>query len=510
MPLANSGTIAKRRSAGILLHPTSLPGRFGIGDLGPVAHSWVEALARGKQTWWQMLPLGPTGAGDSPYQSYSAFAGSTNLISPERLVEDGLIALGDLDQVRFEPGAVDYANIAKFKNWLLDRAWQTFQQGALPQLRDSFELFCRDEAHWLDDYAAFTAIKQSQGGRSWAEWPADLVRREPAALESARKELNGPIQAERFAQFLFHRQWRALREHARQLGIKLFGDAPIFVSADSADVWANPQLFQLDADRRPRFVAGVPPDYFSATGQLWGNPLYDWPAHEASGFAWWIARLKANLRQVDLVRLDHFRGFAAAWNVPYGSPTAQTGQWLPGPGAALFQALQRALGDLPLVAEDLGVITPDVNALRDQFHLPGMVILQFAYGGAVEFRFLPHNHVRNSVVYTGTHDNDTTLGWWRSISDKERQFLRRYEPQVDEDPVGTLLRVAWGSVADMAIAPLQDWLRLGSEARMNVPGVADGNWRWRLTDDQVTAALLDRIAELTELYNRQPGPEAES
>jgi 4-alpha-glucanotransferase len=272
-------------------------------------------------------------------------------------------------------------------------------------------------------------------------------------------------------------------------------------------VWANPHLFLLDADRRPRFVAGVPPDYFSATGQLWGNPLYDWPAHQASGYAWWLARIKANLRQVDLVRLDHFRGFAAAWHVPFGATTAQTGRWEPGPGAALFEAIRRELGGLPLVAEDLGLISRDVHELRDRFDLPGMYILQFAYGGAVEFRFLPHNHVRNAVVYTGTHDNDTTLGWWRSISDNERSFLRRYELHVDEDPVGTLVRTAWASVADIAIAPLQDLLRLGSEARMNVPGVPQGNWRWRSTEDQVTLDLLKWLGDLTELYYRQPGPD---
>lgn len=475
-----------------------------------MAHAWIEALARAKQTWWQVLPLGPTGAGDSPYQSYSAFAGNPNLISPERLADDGLVSVGELESVHFPAGPVDYAQVADFKNRLLQSAFESFQHGAAANLRDPFEQFRAGEAHWLDDYALFTAIKRRHGGQSWSEWPAALMRRDPTVLEAARRELAADIQAERFRQFLFFRQWKALREHARQCGVQLFGDAPIFVSADSADVWANPNLFLLDADRRPRFVAGVPPDYFSATGQLWGNPLYDWAAHQATGFDWWIARLKANLRQVDLIRLDHFRGFAAAWHIPSTAPTAQAGQWLPGPGATFFEALRHALGGLPLVAEDLGVITPDVNELRDRFGLPGMAILQFAFGGAVEFRFLPHNHVRNLVVYTGTHDNDTTLGWWRSINDGERAFLRRYEPHVDADPVGTMLRVAWGSVAEMAIAPLQDWLRLGSVARMNTPGIPDGNWRWRLTEDQVTADLLAHIADWTELYNRQPDLAGES
>jgi 4-alpha-glucanotransferase len=497
----------KRRSAGILLHPTSLPGRYGIGDLGPAAYAWIDALARAKQTWWQVLPLGPTGAGDSPYQSYSAFAGNQNLISPDELVNDGLIAAGDLNDVHFADGPVDYKNVGKFKEWLLDRAWQAFDHGAGSQLRGDFERFCREESYWLDDFALFMAIKRRCDGKSWNEWPAPLRRREQAALEQARKELANGVGLNRFTQFLFFRQWGRLRDHAARCGVKFFGDAPIFVAGDSADVWANPHLFLLDADRRPRFVAGVPPDYFSATGQLWGNPLYDWPAHQASGFRWWIARIKANLRQVDLVRLDHFRGFAAAWHIPFGATTAQIGEWRPGPGAALFEAIGRELGGLPLVAEDLGLISKDVHELRDRFGLPGMYILQFAFGGAVEFRFLPHNHVRNAVVYTGTHDNDTTLGWWHSISEKERQFLRRYEPHVDEDPVGSLVRIAWASVADFAIAPLQDLLRLGTEARMNVPGIPSGNWRWRSTADQLSMELFDRLGDLTELYYRQPGPD---
>jgi 4-alpha-glucanotransferase len=425
------------------------------------------------------------------------------------LVQDGFIAPSDLTEVSFTTGPVDYENVAKFKNWLLDRAGQAFERGAGSHLYDDFARFCRDESYWLDDFALFMALKCRQGDRSWHEWPMPLVRREAGALESARQELAGAIASQRFRQYLFFRQWNNLRAHAQSCGVKLFGDAPIFVADDSADVWANPHLFLLDDDRRPRVVAGVPPDYFSATGQLWGNPIYDWPAHQTGNFAWWVQRIRANLKQVDLVRLDHFRGFAAAWHIPFGAPTAESGQWVAGPGTALFEMLRRELGGLPLVAEDLGLISKDVHELRDRFGLPGMYILQFAYGGAVEFRFLPHNHVRNAVVYTGTHDNDTTLGWWRSISEKERNFLRRYEPHVDEDPVGSLLRIAWASVADFAIAPLQDFLRLGSEARFNVPGVPDGNWRWRVTEEQVTEKMLRGLADSTELYNRQPGPEGE-
>jgi 4-alpha-glucanotransferase len=500
-------TALKRRSAGILLHPTSLPGRYGIGDLGPVAHAWVDTLARAKQTWWQILPLGPTGYGDSPYQSYSAFAGNPNLVSPDLLVQDGLIAASDVADVQFPAGVVDYDNVTKFKDWLLDRAWQAFRHGAAGHLRPEFERFQRDEAYWLDDFALFMAIKGSRNGVSWQEWPADLVRREPAALGRARRELDYAVGLHRVRQFLFFRQWRNLRAHAHRSGVKLFGDAPIFVAADSADVWANPHLFLLDKDRRPKVVAGVPPDYFSATGQLWGNPLYDWAKMKETGYAWWVARIRANLQQVDLVRLDHFRGFEAAWHIPFGAPTAQTGEWVKGPAADLLATLRRELGGLPLVAEDLGLISDEVHALRDGFGLPGMYILQFAYGGAVEFRFLPHNHIRNAVVYTGTHDNDTTLGWWRTISEDERTFLRRYDPHVDEEPVWHLIRAAWGSVADFAIVPFQDVLNLGSEARMNIPGVPSGNWHWRATEEQVNTSAWGQLADLTELYYRQPGPD---
>lgn len=497
----------KRRSSGILLHPTSLPGRFGIGDLGPTAYAWVDALARSKQTWWQMLPLGPTGAGDSPYQSYSAFAGSPNLISPEFLVQDGLIAPSDLTSTDFSPGKVDYGSVTKFKDWLLDRAWQAFSRGAGQQLRSSFEQFEHDESSWLDDFSLFMAVKLSQGGVSWHEWPDPLRVREPAVIQEAKQELHGAARAQRFFQFLFFRQWDRLHSYARQHGVKLFGDAPIFVASDSSDVWAHPESFLLDANRRPLVVAGVPPDYFSATGQLWGNPLYDWDRMKSDGYAWWCARIRANLRQVDLVRLDHFRGFEAAWHIPADAKTAETGHWVKGPGANLLNALKLDLGRLPLVAEDLGLISKEVHELRDEFALPGMYILQFAYGGAVEFRFLPHNHIRNAVVYTGTHDNDTTLGWWHSIQESERGFLRKYQPHVDEDPVGHLLRTAWGSVADFAIAPMQDILKLDTEARMNVPGTPSGNWTWRMTDEQFASPALDRLGELTELYYRQPGPD---
>ena len=490
------------RSAGILLHPTSLPSPYGIGDLGPSAHAWVDTLTRARQTWWQVLPLGPTGYGDSPYQAFSAFAGNPYLVSPELLVRDGLVKQADLASVHFPADRVDYGPVIQFKNWILGRAWDAFRSRAAPALQPAFEQFCVEQAGWLDDYALFMALKDAHGGAGWQEWPAELRLRQPAALARARKELEGPIGLHKFRQFLFFRQWADVRHHAHERGVRLIGDVPIFVSIDSADVWANPGLFQLDAERRPIAVAGVPPDYFSATGQLWGNPLYNWEALKRTGYAWWVARLRATLRQVDLVRLDHFRGFEAYWEIPAGSPTAQTGRWVKGPGHDFFRALRAALGDLPLIAEDLGVITPEVEALRDHFHLPGMRILQFAFGGAVEDRFLPHNYERNTVVYTGTHDNDTTLGWFRTLSEAESRFLRRYVPGVEHDPAWSLIRLAWSSVADYALAPLQDVLNLGSEARMNFPGQPSGNWAWRFRAEMLTAAVIDRLADLTEVYGR--------
>jgi 4-alpha-glucanotransferase len=491
-----------KRSAGILLHPTSLPGPFGIGDLGPAAYAWVDALVRGRQSWWQILPLGPTGYGDSPYQAFSAFAGNPYLVSPDLLIRDGLLKDADLGGVRFPAERVDYGPVIQFKLRILTHAWEKFQARVAPSLVPQFDDFCRQQAHWLDDYALFMALKEAHGGASWLQWPKELVLREPAALQKARQTLAEAVGPHKFRQFLFFKQWRALKGYANEKGIRLIGDVPIFVSSDSADVWANPELFRLDQQRRPAVVAGVPPDYFSATGQLWGNPLYNWEALRRTGYAWWIDRLRATLEQVDVVRLDHFRGFEAYWEVPAGMPTAQIGHWVAGPGAAFFEAVQTALGGLPLIAEDLGVITPEVEALRDHFHLPGMRILQFAFGGATEHRFLPHNYEPNTLVYTGTHDNDTTWGWYRTITESERDFVRRYLARDGGDIVWDLIRLAWASVADSALAPLQDMLNLGTEARMNRPGNPSGNWTWRFTTSQLTPTVLGRLGELTELYAR--------
>jgi 4-alpha-glucanotransferase len=490
------------RSAGILFHPTSLPGPYGIGDIGPTAHAWVDGMRAAKQTWWQVLPLGPTGFGDSPYQCFSAFAGNPNLVSPDLLIEENLLRPDDLPVNDFPTHTVDYGRVVELKARLCSRAWENFQSAAAPALRPAFEAFCVRNTGWLEDFALFMALKDAHGGASWLQWPAEYRMREPAALKSARRQLAIRIGEHRFRQFLFFHQWDHLKRHANSQGLRLIGDVPIFVSSDSADVWANPDLFLLDEERRPSAVAGVPPDYFSQTGQLWGNPLYDWEALKETDYAWWIDRIRAGLGQVDLIRLDHFRGFEAYWEIPAGMPTAEIGEWVKGPGAALFEALREALGDLPLIAEDLGVITPEVEALRAQFDLPGMRVLQFAFLGGLEERFLPHNYERNTVVYTGTHDNDTTQGWYNALAPHERDFLHRYMPPTDQGAVWDLIRLAWSSVADIALAPFQDVLGCDTEARMNRPGQSSGNWAWRITEEDLKHSALDRLREMTETYRR--------
>ncbi len=490
------------RHAGILLHPTSLPGPYGIGDLGGEAFRWIDALAHAQQKFWQILPLNPTGFGDSPYQSFSAFAGNPYLINPDLLVEAGLLEAGQVQPTGFPTDHVDYGPVIDFKVRLLHQAWERFLGGAAADLRPAFDQFRQAEKNWLDDYALFRAIKDAQGGKPWYQWPRDLVDRKPAALERVRRELERQIGFEAFCQFLVARQWAAVRNYANERGIRIIGDVPIFVAGDSADVWAHPELFQLDAQKNPKAVAGVPPDYFSATGQLWGNPLYDWPALQKSGFRWWINRLQTTLRQVDIIRLDHFRGFEAYWSVPAGMATAEKGQWIKGPGQDLFNTLKVSLNGLPLIAEDLGLITPEVERLRRQFHLPGMRILQFAFGSGSENPYLPHNFDHNTVAYTGTHDNDTTRGWYNAAPDHVKDHVRRYLGRDGRDIVWDMMRTAWESVADYALAPLQDVLDLGSQARMNFPGRPAGNWAWRFQEEMLRPDILDRLANLTELYGR--------
>jgi 4-alpha-glucanotransferase len=489
------------RAAGLLLHVTSLPSPYGIGDLGSSAFAWIDRLHDAGQSWWQALPLGPTGYGNSPYQSISSFAGNALLISPGCLISDGLLRSSDSES-RFSADAVDYISVIPFKRRLLETAWANFKAGEARNndLQPAYEEFCVREVHWLEDYALFRALKEKYRQAYYLEWPAELVQRSPSALAEARRELASQIDQVRLEQFLLFRQADQLKEHAHAKGVSLIGDLPFFVSPDSCDVWANPELFLLDEQHRPRFVAGVPPDYFSAHGQLWGNPVYNWDALRLTGYRWFINRLRALLAHVDVIRLDHFRGFAAAWHIPAGAPTAQSGQWVTGPGASFFQAVQTELGHLPFIAEDLGVITPDVQALRDQFHVPGTRVLQFAFDGHADNPYLPHNFVHNTVAYTGTHDNATTRQWYEELPDYQRQnfwsYLKR-APGTSAEAAPELMRLAWSSTAALAIAPLQDLLNLGSEARMNVPGRADGNWRWRVREDMLSSEAFQRLRDLT-------------
>ncbi len=497
------------RASGVLLHPTSLPGGLGIGNLGHGARRFVDWLAGTGQSVWQVLPLGPTSYGDSPYQTLSAFAGNPLLIDPEALVAEGWLDAADLAAAPALPDdRVDYGAVIHVVTGLVDRAHAGFRAFARPPARAACERWCREQAAWLDDWTLFAALKERHGGRPWTEWPAAEARRDPSALALARAELAEAIDRHRFRQWVFHRQWDALRAHAHARGVRLFGDVPIFVAHDSADVWANPGLFRLDAAGHPTVVAGVPPDYFSATGQRWGNPLYDWEALRARGWDWWIARLRATLALVDLVRIDHFRGFAACWEIPASEPTAVRGRWVTSPGADFFDALREALGALPIVAEDLGVITPDVERLRDGFGLPGMKVLQFAWSDPLN-PFLPHAHVPNCVVYSGTHDNNTTVGWWREEATPEsKRFLAGYLGRavggLDAEPHWTLIRIGMMSPAHTFIAPLQDVLGLGPEARLNTPAAAAGNWAWRLREGSLHGAAADVLAELTRLYRRHP------
>jgi 4-alpha-glucanotransferase len=501
------------RSSGVLMHVTSLPSPYGIGDFGPSAFDWVDRLHDAGQKWWQALPLGPTGCGNSPYSCLSSFAGNSLLVSPELLIEDGLLSPADCEAGRrFPKSEVDFDAVIAFKHRLLDQAWHNFDTCASPELRAEFERFCSAEAHWLEDYALFRALKARFGGAEFLEWPQELRRRTPSALAGARHDLADQINESRFGQFLVSRQGNRLKAYAHERGVFLIGDLPFFVSLDSSDVWANPECFQLDSNLRPRFVAGVPPDYFSATGQLWGNPVYDWEALRRSGYRWCIDRFKSLLGHVDLIRLDHFRAFCAAWHVPPTAKTAETGHWLPGPGGAFFEAVRAELGHLPFIAEDLGLITPDVVALRDQFELPGIRVFQFGFDGNQGNPHLPHNCFPNTVAYTGTHDNNTTRGWFESLPEHVRQAARSYAAKVGSgtsEVAWDFIRSVWSAQAGLAIAPLQDLLNLGVEGRMNVPGVATGNWRWRCTEQMLKPALFDRLRELTISTGRMVGVMAE-
>jgi 4-alpha-glucanotransferase len=504
------------RTSGVLLHPTSLPGRYGIGDLGPSAIAFIDFLAAAGQRVWQVLPLGPTGFGDSPYQSFSAVAGNPLLINLDALVEQGLLDESDVNRApAFDVGKVDYEGVIAHRRELWPPVLDRFVASG-PANQKRFGQFCSAHAAWLDDFALFMALKDAHDQVAWTKWDADIAARQPTAVAWWSSHLAREVRLYKLTQFLFFEQWSRVRAHCRAHSIDILGDVPIFAAHDSADVWSHREFFRLDATGNPKVVAGVPPDYFSATGQLWGNPHYDWARLERTGYAWWIERVRSVLTLVDRVRLDHFRGFVASWEVAGAASTAMQGEWKRGPGAALFEAMHHALDSspLPFVAENLGVITPEVEALRQQYGFPGMAILQFAFGTdpqAPDFR--PHNFSRNLVVYTGTHDNDTAVGWWtggaghstRSEQDitREHDYARRYLGiDTDREVHWDLIRAALASVADTAIIPAQDLLGLGSDARMNQPGTPSGNWRWRLRPGQLTPDIAQRLGMMTETYER--------
>jgi len=492
------------RVSGILLHPTSLPGPPGIGDLGPAAHRFVDFLARAGQRRWQVLPLGPTGYGDSPYAAHSSFAGNPLLVSPELLVADGFLEPDAPGHPDLGAGPVSYAAVRHYKALLFARAFDRFERRPPDGAAEAYVAF-RRSAGWLDDYALFEAVKAHHGGAPWRVWEGPVRRRVPRALVEWRVKLAREVERVRFEQFLFFSQWERLKAHAAARGVRVIGDLPIFVPEDSADVWIHPELFKLDPDGVPTVVAGVPPDYFSATGQLWGNPVYRWEAHAAEGFQWWTARVGAALALCDILRLDHFRGFAAHWEIPVGAPDATHGRWEQGPGAALFGALESGLGrDLcsRLIAEDLGLITADVTALRREFDLPGMAVLQFAFDGGPDNLHLPANHERNQVVYTGTHDNDTVVGWFLGLDAETRARVLALTGTDGRAIHRDLQALALGSVAETALTPLQDVVGLGPEARMNYPGRPHGNWCWRAREEHLSDAVAAGLLKAARRHGR--------
>ncbi|WP_373525862.1 4-alpha-glucanotransferase [Nostoc sp.] len=495
------------RSSGILLHPTSFPSRFGIGDLGLEAYRFIDFLKESHQQYWQVLPLGPTGYGNSPYMCYSAMAGNPLLISPEKLLEEGLLVEEDFANLPgFPTEKVDFEQVVPLKIGLLKKACEKFRANATPIQHKEFEGFCDSKAYWLDNYALFMALKDASENASWNTWEPEIVKRDPQALDQVQHRLNEEIYYYKFVQFEFFRQWSDLKSYANMRGIDIIGDIPIYVAHDSADVWAHPDIFCLDEETGVAAqMAGVPPDYFSATGQLWGNPVYNWEELQKQDFKWWVQRFEAMLDYVDIIRIDHFRGFEAYWSVAQGEETAMNGKWVQAPGDAFFEVIRQKLGKLPVLAEDLGVITPEVEALRDKYEFPGMKVLQFAFGSDPGNPFLPFNYPRNAVVYTGTHDNDTTVGWFNSANDNEKHNLLLYLGCISPEGIQwDLIRLALSSIANQAIIPLQDVLGLGNEARMNFPSVAEGNWEWRYQATALTEELGDRLKVLTRLNGRAP------
>ena len=485
------------RSGGVLLHPTSLPGKYGIGDVGPSAYKFIDFLAETKQKLWQVLPLGPTGYGDSPYQCFSTFAGNPLLISIDILLEQGLLSKQDVElKEPFDDNNVEYGKVIDLKYSLYRKAFDKFSD------TKEFKTFCSKHISWLDDYALFMSLKNLFGGRPWSEWDKDIKLRKPDAMGRYTNELSKEIKFYKFLQYSFFTQWHELKSYANKKGIKIIGDVPIYVAFDSSDAWAAPHAFYFDKEMNPIKVAGVPPDYFSKTGQLWGNPLYNWQTLKKDGFKWWIERIKATQELVDIIRVDHFRGFAGYWAVPFGSETAADGKWEVGPGESVFNAIKDTLGDLPILAEDLGFLTPDVHALRDKFGFPSMKILQFGFDSKEGSPYVPHLFEKNNVVYTGTHDNDTIVGWFQKANSQDKQLVLDYINTDGSDIAWDFIRLAWASVANIALVPLQDILSLGSDARMNTPSVASGNWQWRFKLEQLTPQIKQKLKKLTETYSR--------
>lgn len=502
--------MAFSRSSGILLHPTSFPSRFGIGDLGLESFRFIDFLVESGQQYWQVLPIGPTGYGNSPYMSYAALAGNPLLISPDKLIDEGWLNEGDFSNLpEFPSHTVEYDRVYEVKIPLLKKACENFKANASELQQREFDGFCETKAYWLDDYALFMALKDAHEGASWNTWEADIAKHKPEAIEKWRSQLSDAVYYYKYTQFEFFRQWTELRRYANLRGIQIIGDIPIYVAHDSADVWAHPEAFALDEETgAAALMAGVPPDYFSATGQLWGNPVYNWEHLQQTHFQWWVERFQAMLDYVDLIRIDHFRGFQAYWVVPQGEETAMNGEWVEAPGEEFFKTLNDKLGKLPVLAEDLGVITPEVEALRDEFEFPGMKVLQFAFGDDPGNPFLPFNYPRNCVVYTGTHDNDTTVGWFNQLSDYERDKVQTYLGHFSPDGIQwDLIRLAMSSIANIAIIPVQDLLGLGTEARMNFPSKAEGNWAWRYQSGTLTQELSQRLKQLTFSFGRAPIPQ---
>jgi 4-alpha-glucanotransferase len=502
----NNNNLSNNRMGGILVHPTSFPSKYGIGDLGPELYKFINFLHQYKLNLWQILPLGPTGYANSPYQSFSAFAGNSMLISPEKLIEMKLLSSKECKPVEsFPDSRVDFGKVIKYKWSVLETAFNHFQNGNVPSIDQEFNSFIKAESFWLDDFSIFMSIKLANELKAWNEWKDDLRFHNPVAIKQWKEDFEFEIKFHKFTQFLFFKQWKEAKNYANQKSIKIIGDLPIFVAYDSVDVWIHPEFYQLDDNRELLYVSGVPPDYFSSTGQRWGNPLYNWEEMKKQDYKWWIQRIKHSFRMVDILRIDHFRGFESYWQIPASEETAVIGEWKLGPGINLFQKLKQNLGEIPIIAEDLGLITPEVEKLLQQTGYPGILVLQFAFEESQDpskHKYLPHNYVQNSIVYTGTHDNQTTKSWFDGLSEKKKDKLIDYLNSFEDDMVGILIRLIWGSVANMAVIPLQDLLRLGDEARMNVPGTTNDNWEWRFTWDQFNENYNSKLAHISEIYGR--------